>query len=307
MQQTSFSQRGCARLLNSLKLFRLSKSRGKKKALSARELNSCTNLPLSRVPWAVCQREVLVHLFNGEDGRKKERHKLSLSFHNWTKCYQLIASNWGGLFTDLEDILLHNFCEFCYISGEKTHIVIKKWGFRLFSCASSICFLYKPEKTISLLPYISLSVLILLVEFSHCLFLFNEKLFIPEAIFSQQTASIVTIFHLFFLPPPLVMICIDRRRWDSRVLPGSGSSPGPQDMPSLPETGQEPSKLSPALPACCWKPVSEQPCSGGWKTSSDFLAMFISDQFIAICSCANSAFCFNSSFPSFVFTSLLYL
>lgn len=72
MQQTSFSQRGCARLLNSLKLFRLSKPKGEKKALSARELNSCTNLPLPLVLWAVCQREVLVHLFSGEDGRKKE-------------------------------------------------------------------------------------------------------------------------------------------------------------------------------------------------------------------------------------------
>lgn len=50
MQQTSFSQRDCARLLNSLKLFSLSQSKEKKKkALSARELNSCANLPLPRV------------------------------------------------------------------------------------------------------------------------------------------------------------------------------------------------------------------------------------------------------------------
>lgn len=309
MQQTSFSQRDCARLLNSLKLFRLSKSKGGKKALSARELNSCTNLLLPRFPWAVCQREVLVHIFNGEGGRKKE---ISLSFHNLPNAVSSLLASEVLSFQTYMIMSRIIFLGFAIFQGRKLILSSRNEASGHLAISVLLPASYRNQKKKMFPRYHTFHYLFLScwLNFSHCLFLFNEKSFTPEAIFPQKTASIVTIFHIFSFHPHLLRnICIDRWRWDSRVLPGlwiqswlSGHAISARNWPGTIQAQPSPRSLH-----CCCKAVPEQHHSGGWKTSSNFLAMFSSDQFIAICSCASSAFCFNSSFPSFVFTSLLYL
>lgn len=64
-----------------------------------------------------------------------------------------------------------------------------------------------------------------------------------------------------------------------RAIPARNCPSTVQAIPSLTSLGS------------FWKPVSEPCCSGGWKTSSNFLTMFISDQLIRICSSASPAFC----------------
>lgn len=159
------------------------------------------------------------------------RAKFSLSFHNLP-----IANNWGGPFPDLQGLVLYSFSGFCYISGKKLYIVIKKWGLGPFPVLLSASYINQCYHTFH---YLFLSCWL---KFSHWLFLLLEKLFSSEALFSQQTASIVTIFHLFSFHPHLLQnICIDRWRWDQQ------GSPGALDMPSLPETAQALYELSPAL------------------------------------------------------------
>lgn len=136
------------------------------------------------------------------------------------KCYQLIASNWCDLFTDLQDLVLHIFSEFCYISGKKIHIVIKKWGFRLFHYASCLCLNQKKKTLHCYCTFIICSYLagwtILTVYFYSMRNYLSQKQYFPSKLPALLQFCIFFSFH----PHLLFSVCIDKWRWDGRVLPG---------------------------------------------------------------------------------------
>lgn len=212
---------------------------------------------------------------------KKERDKLSLSFHNLPNAISSLLATEVVSSWICKILSCITFLTFAIFQGRKLILSSrnKVSGYSAMPVLSASYINHKKKN--SLLPHISFYLFLSCwLNFSHCLLLFNEKLFTPEAIFSQQTASIVTIFHLFSFHPHLLQsICIDRWRWDSRALPGlwiqswlSGHVIPARNWPGIIQAQPSPRSLH-----GCWKPFSEQHCSGGWKTSSDFLAMFISD------------------------------
>lgn len=159
----------------------------------------------------MCQREVLVPYFQW-GRRKKERDKLSLSFHNLPNVISSLLATEVVSFWTYKIFSYIIFLSFAIFQGRKLILPSRSEvsGYLVMPVLSA--HYINQKKKFSLLPHISFYLFLSCwLNISHCLFLFSEKLFTPEAIFSQQTASIVTIFHLFsFHPHLLLSICIDR-------------------------------------------------------------------------------------------------
>lgn len=242
---------------------------------------------------------------------KKERDKLSLPFHNLPNAISSLLATEVVSFLTYKIFSCIIFMSFVIFQGRKLILSSRNEVSGYLAMPVLSASYINQKKKIHCYCYISLSVLILLVEFFSLFISIQWEIIYPRSNIFPANCQHCYNFpsFLFFHPHLLQSLCIDRWRWDSRALPGlwiqswlSGHAIPARNWPGTIQA--QPSLFS--LHGC-WKPLAEQPCSGGWKASSDFLAMFISDQFIAICSCANSAFCFNSSSPSFVFASLLYL
>lgn len=247
MQQTSFSQRDCARLLNSLKLFRLSKSKGGKKALSARELNSCTNLLLPRFPWAVCQREVLVHIFNGEGGRKKE---ISLSFHNLPNAVSSLLASEVLSFQTYMIMSRIIFLGFAIFQGRKLILSSRNEASGHLAISVLLPASYRNQKKKC---FHATTHFIICSYLAGWIFLtvyfYSMRNHLPQKQYFPRKLPALLQFSIFF---PSTLTCYETFALTDEggiagFSQGSGFSPGSQDMPSLPETGQAPSKLSPAL------------------------------------------------------------
>lgn len=280
----------CARLVNSLQHFDLSKSEGGKKTLSARELNSYVCLPLcslGSVPNGIlCLCFTILVM---EKIRKKT--KFGLFFQTL-----LIASS--GHFPGLQDLSTIGFLGFATFQGRK-HVL--SWRNQAYSYSQfSYLLPVLTRKTILLLLHISLSVLISLVE------IFSLVISVPwEVIFHRNSLFSLNCQHCCnfssFFPPTFIYykilvlgpLVISLGSAFIRHISGHAIST-PSTICAMPWFG------------FCWKPISELRCSDGWKTSY-FLTVSISDDLISICSHASSAFCFNSSVPSFEFTSPKYL
>lgn len=181
---------------------------------------------------------------------KKERDKLSLPFHNLPNAISSLLATEVVSFLTYKIFSCIIFMSFVIFQGRKLILSSRNEvsGYLAMPVLSASYINQKKKKftATATFHYLFLSCWL---NFSHCLFPFNEKLFTPEAIFSQQTASIVTIFHLFYSSTPTYckVFALTDEGGIAGLSQGSGFSPGSQDMPSLPETGQAPSKLSPAF------------------------------------------------------------
>lgn len=266
--------------------------KGKKKPLSARELNSCAYLP--RVPQAVCQREFfpcVLHFWSWRRWGKRQN-----SVYSFKHCSLLAA---GVVISQAYRILSTiAFLGFATFQGRK-HVLLwrnQAYGYSQFSYLLPVL----TRKTILLLLHISLSVLISVVE------IFSVVISVPqEVIFHRSGLFSPSCQHCCNFPPTF-------SHYKVLVLGPLVISVGSAFVPHISghaiSSPNYPSTIC-AMPCFgfCWKPISEPRCSGGWKTTSNFLTMSISDHLISICSHASTAFFFNSSFPSFEFTSPVYL
>lgn len=142
---------------------------------------------------------------------KKERDKLSLSFHNLPNAVSSLLATKVVSFQTYRILSCIIFLGLAIFQARKLIISSrnKVSGHLALSVLLSASYINQ-KKTFHCYRTFHYLFLSCWLHFSHCLFLFKEKLFSPEAIFSQQTASIVTIFHLFsFHPHFLQSICID--------------------------------------------------------------------------------------------------